>query len=102
VGTHWLKSAHVRRLRGSTAVTGADGSPCGVIAQMMVGIVAVLKEDSKRERMSMTLYYLHIYTLTSNHLIRVYFGVRAARRTPLFNRGRFPSRPEDCIRAKNK
>lgn len=48
VDTHWLKSVHVRRLRGSTAVTGADGSPCGVIAQMMgMGIVAVLIEDSK-------------------------------------------------------
>jgi hypothetical protein len=57
VGTHLLKSAHVPRLRGSTAVTGADGSPCGVIVQMMGGIVAVLIEDSKRERnMSMIPY----------------------------------------------
>jgi hypothetical protein len=65
VGTHWLKSAHVHRLRGSTAVTGADGSPCGVIAQIMgVGIVAVLIEDSKCERnVSMIrLPSSHLYT----------------------------------------
>ena len=69
-----------------------------------VGIVAVLIEDSKCERnMSTIPYYLHISTLTSNHLIRIYRGagvalsVRAPRRTPL------PlSRPEDCIRAKSK
>lgn len=55
-----------------------------------MGIVAVLIEDSKCERnMSMIPYYLHISTLTSNHLIRIYFGVsvassvRAPRRTQL-------------------
>jgi hypothetical protein len=52
--------------------------------------VAVLIEDSKCERnMSMIPYNLHISTLTSNHLIRIYRGVsvdsivRAPRRTQL-------------------
>src|SRR6266851_6500264 len=31
-----LISAQMRRLRGSTNITGADGSPCGVIEEMMV------------------------------------------------------------------
>jgi hypothetical protein len=42
----------VRRLGGSADVTGDDGSPCGVIAQMMgEGIVAVPIEGCRAANM---------------------------------------------------
>ena len=43
-----LISAQMRRLRGSTNITGADGSPCGVIEEMMVSIAAVLFDRGRR------------------------------------------------------
>ncbi len=43
-----LISAQMRRLRGSTNIAGADGSPCGVIEEMMVCIAAVLFDRGRR------------------------------------------------------